>query len=155
MSRLTFRDSKGELWIKDAADIDEQGQICMLTDRLAAYEDIEKSPEEIISSLEDYKDVSQQYSNFVHEMQPLKEAKADGRLVVLPCKVGDAAWKIKAVFSYYSKPMEDRVDRIIISDKEILVCCTSGTKFSTDSIGKTVFLTRAEAEEALKEAQHE
>lgn len=52
--------------------------------QLSAYEDIEKSPEEIISSLEDYKDVSQQYANFVHEMQPLKEAQAEGRLVVLP-----------------------------------------------------------------------
>jgi hypothetical protein len=78
------------------------------------------------------------------------KAKADGRLVVLPCKVGDTIWKIKSVFSYFSKPMEDRVDRIIISNNEILVCCTGGAKFSIDSIGKTVFLTREEAEKALE-----
>ena len=83
------------------------------------------------------------------EIQALVQAKADGRLVVLPCKVGDVVWKIKAVFSYFSKPMEDRVDRIIISNNEILVCCTGGAKFSIDSIGKTVFLTREEAEKAL------
>ena len=47
MSRLTFRDSRGELWIKDAAHVDEQGQICMLTDRLAAYEDTGLEPSEI------------------------------------------------------------------------------------------------------------
>jgi hypothetical protein len=81
----------------------------------------------------------------------LFDAKAEGRLVVLPCKVGDVVWKIKAVFSYFSKPMEDRVERIIISSNEILVCCTSGTKFSVNSIGKTVFLTREEAEKALQE----
>ena len=83
------------------------------------------------------------------EIQALAQAKAEGRLVVLPCKVGDVVWKIKAVFSYFSKPMEDRVDRIIISNNEILVCCTGGAKFSIDSIGKTVFLTREEAEKAL------
>ena len=78
------------------------------------------------------------------------KAKADGRLVVLPCKVGDTIWKIKAAFSYFSKPMEDRVDRIIISNNEILVCCTGGAKFSIDSIGKIVFLSREEAEKALE-----
>ena len=83
------------------------------------------------------------------ELIELVQAKAEGRLVVLPCKVGDVVWKIKAVFSYFSKPMEDRVDRIIISNNEILVCCTGGAKFSIDSIGKTVFLTREAAEKAL------
>lgn len=84
------------------------------------------------------------------ELDELIKAKADGRLIVLPCKVGDTIWKIKAVFSYFSKPMEDRVERIIITNSEILVYCTSGTKFSVNSIGKTVFLTREEAEKALE-----
>ena len=87
------------------------------------------------------------------QLQELAKAKADGRLVVLPCKVGETIWKIKAVFSYFSKPMEDRVERIIISSNEILVCCTSGTKFSVNSIGKTVFLTREEAEKVLEAKQ--
>ena len=87
------------------------------------------------------------------EVEELAQAKKEERLVVLPCKVGDTIWKIKAVFSYSSKPMEDRVDRIIISNNEILVCCTGGAKFSIDSIGKTVFLTREEAEAALRKEQ--
>ena len=61
--RLTHRDSKGDVWIKDAAHVDEQGQICMLSDRLAAYEDSGLSPEEV---------------------QKMARAKAEGRLVVLP-----------------------------------------------------------------------
>lgn len=85
----------------------------------------------------------------LEQLQELAKAKTEGRLVVLPCKVGDTIWKIKAVFSYFSKPMEDRVERIIISSNEILVCCTSGTKFSVNSIGKTVFLTKEAAEKAL------
>ncbi len=84
------------------------------------------------------------------EVQELAKAKTEGRLVVLSCKVGDAVWKIKSAFSYFTKPMEDRVERIIIYKNEILVCCTSGTKFSVNSIGKTVFLSREEAEKALE-----
>ena len=133
----------------------ESSILLKISNRLAAYEDIGKSPEEIISTIEDYKDVSQQYANFVHEMQPLKEAKAEGRLMVLPCKVGDAIWKIKSAFSYFAKPMEDRVERIIISKNEILVCCTSGTKFSIDCVGKIVFISREEAEKALEGASHD
>jgi hypothetical protein len=99
-----------------------------------------------------------QHAKILHDMrraneeaQELTKAKADGRLAVLPCKAGDTIWKIKAVFSYFSKPMEDRVERIIITNSEILVYCTSGTKFSVNSIGKTVFLSREEAEKALQE----
>lgn len=97
--------------------------------RLAAYEESGLSPEEV---------------------QELAKAKAEGRLMVLPCKVEDAVWKIKSTFSYFTKPMEDRVERIIIYKNEILVCCTSGAKFSIGSVGKTAFLSRKEAEKALE-----
>lgn len=59
--RLTHRDSKGDVWIKDAAHVDEQGQICMLSNRLAAYEDSGLSPEQV---------------------RELAKAKTDGRLVL-------------------------------------------------------------------------
>lgn len=153
--RLTHRSKYGIAYTKIAANESNMVDVgeCYtgrIIDRLAAYEDSGLSPEEIISTTEDYKDVSQQYANFVHEMQPLKEAKAEGRLMVLPCKVGDAIWKIKSAFSYFTKPMEDRVERIIIYKNEILVCCTSGAKFSIGSVGKAVFLSREEAEKALE-----
>ena len=123
--RLTKRNSNGDV----ASHVDPQKRHMLFVNRLAAYEDSGLSPEQV---------------------QELVKAKEDGRLVVLPCKVGDTIWKIKAVFSYFSKPMEDRVERIIITNSEILVYCTSGTKFSVNSIGKIVFLTREEAEKALE-----
>ena len=85
-----------------------------------------------------------------HIKRYLHELEHEKRLVVLPCKAGDVVWKIKSTFSYFTKPMEDRVERIVISSNEILVCCTSGAKFSIGSIGKTVFLSREEAEKALE-----
>lgn len=112
--------------IKEKSDFDGLAEAI---NRLAAYKDSGLSPDEV---------------------QELAKAKAEGRLMVLSCKAGDAVWKIKSAFSYFTKPIEDRVERIIISSNEILVCCTSGTKFSIGSVGKAVFLSREEAEKALE-----
>lgn len=132
--RLTHRSKYGIAYTKIAVNESNMVDVgeCYtgrIIDRLAAYEDSGLPPEQV---------------------QELAKAEAEGRLVVLPCKAGDTVWKIKSAFSYFTKPMEDRVDRIIIYKNEILVCCTSGAKFSIDSVGKIVFLTREEAEKALE-----
>ena len=127
--RLTKRDENGNAYYDWGCLNRNHWVLGRYVDRLAEYEDSGLSPDEV---------------------QELAKAKADGRLVVLPCKVGDAVWKIKSAFSYFTKPMEDRVERIIIYKNEILVCCTSGAKFSIGSVGKTVFLTREAAEKALE-----
>ena len=85
------------------------------------------------------------------EQAELVKLIEEGRLVYLPCKVGDTVWKIKSVFSYFTKPMEDRIDLIKIFRSETIVTCTSGVKFNIDKIGKIVFLTPEEAEQKLKE----
>jgi len=178
IERLTYREELGVVLVKGvdekrchvhctekrhSGDIAEDCMNCEINkafERLAEYEDTKLSPKAIIE-LNDFEKTQcakllaklGEYINSglsPEEVQELAKAKADGRLVELPCKVGDTVWKIKSVFSYFSKPMEDRVDRIIISNNEILACCTSGTKFSIGIIGKTVFLTREEAEKALE-----
>jgi len=166
--RLTRRTESGIAYTKIPANPSNMIDVgeCYtgrIIDHLAAYEDSGLSPEDILG-LKDYgiryTELEKRYREALKEADGLEQkldqyneltkAKADGRLVVLPCKAGDVVWKIKAVFSYFSKPMEDRVERIIISSNEILVCCTSGTKFSVNSIGKTVFLSREAAEKALE-----
>ena len=65
-------------------------------------------------------------------------AEEEGRLVVLPCKVGDAVYKI-----IYQR---DNFD-----DQPYSIITTVNFKYEMiDQIGKTVFLTREEAEKALK-----
>ena len=131
--RLTHRDSKGDVWIKDAAHVDEQGQICMLSDRLATYEDSGLSPEEV---------------------QKMARAKVEGRLVVLPCNVGDTVYRI---ISYKCNAVCNKLNACNsfiykgCKQAEFYVC--SGTFQFNDIgwIGKTVFLTREEAEKALQE----
>ena len=78
----------------------------------------------------------------------LADADRAGRLVVLPCKVGDAAyWLHNGIIT------ECRVHRIQMNRTGLFICLKSKVShgaFRMDSIGKTVFLTREEAEAALK-----
>ena len=74
----------------------------------------------------------------VDRMKELAEADKDGRLVVLPCKVGDTVYRIfnppsrEPVISAHTLMSVDYIVRWI------------------DKFGKTVFLTREEAERALE-----
>lgn len=81
----------------------------------------------------------------------LAEADKDGRVVILPCKVGDELWT-------FCNTLFKRVYSFQVSD----VCTLNGWTvlnahkfgpFSPEDIGKTVFLTREEAEEALQEME--
>ena len=74
----------------------------------------------------------------ISRLVELAEADKDGRVVVLPCKVGDTVWRIKRTFETYpdkSKPYIEP-DAFLLQD--------------VFNIGKTVFLTREEAEKAMK-----
>ena len=71
------------------------------------------------------------------------EANAEGRLLILPCKVGDTVWKI----------VRHRVDVSGYRMEWEWETYIEAVKFSIgmfEAIGKTVFLTREEAEAALR-----
>lgn len=85
-------------------------------------------------------------------LRELAEADKDGRVVVLPCKQGDELW------TYGNFPHGREVYRFTVSDVSTLngrtVLNTLG--FGTirpEDIGKTVFLSREEAEKALQEME--
>ena len=81
-------------------------------------------------------------------LRELAEADGEGRCVVLPCKRGDVLW------TFHTYPSE-RVYSFHVTDLSTL---NGRTMLNTDimgvvdarDVGKTVFLTRAEAEKALK-----
>ena len=94
------------------------------------------------------------------QLQEFANAKADGRLVVLPVKVGDTVyiavkeWDARYCLksSFVPCVREGTVAHICISHKGIIVCVTVKGEYSEYyEFGKTVFLTREEAEKALKE----
>ena len=74
----------------------------------------------------------------------------NGRLVVLPCKVGDTVYYIP----FGNNITESKVAQITIEPIEeigVSFLCYGGISFDLRFIGKSVFLTREEAERAIKE----
>lgn len=73
-------------------------------------------------------------------------------VIVLPCKVGDTIYRcgdpIKKVYEWEIEHIEIYFDEIVFVDD-------SDNVFTADDIGKTVFLTRKEAEKALEEMRKE
>ena len=111
--------------------------------------------------------ITQSYSDYpirriVEKLAEYEDAEEQGLLLRLPCKVGDTIWD-----NDYGKPCayaitgfsfgagEDYIDEPV-SLKEV-VCYYSNYSgsitgsFAVSEIGKTVFLTKAEAENKLKE----
>ena len=88
------------------------------------------------------------HGELTERIRELLQAEQDGRLLVLPCKVGDELWS----FSTYPTA---RVYGFTVTDistlngRTVLNTLGCGTLWERD-IGKTVFFTREEAEKALE-----
>ena len=81
-------------------------------------------------------------------LRELAEADKAGRLMVLPCKVGDGLW------TFCSHPVEQVysftvTDISTLNGRTMLDTSRCGVIDARD-VGKTVFLTREEAEKALE-----
>ena len=85
-------------------------------------------------------------------IRELAEADKDGRVVVLPCKVGDTVWRIVRDGEPHITRDEVR-DMYFADDMTPCVEMVGGRVTFTEKFGKTVFLSRAEAERALQEME--
>ena len=113
--------------------------------RLAAYEDTGLEPEEITAmqhTLDKYHKVA----------DPLLRAQADGRLAVLPCKVGD---KLYRVFDGNISEHEVQNMKYFARQGRLGIDMTPFFPDAGRFIGKTVFLTREEAEKVLEAMKDE
>ena len=86
-------------------------------------------------------------------LRELAEADKDGRVAVLPCKVGDGLW------TFCSHPVEQVysftvTDISTLNGRTMLNTSRCGVIDARD-VGKTVFLTREEAEAALEAMEDE
>ena len=148
MERLTYDFCVGDkhCWQVKGADNLECREVCRnqgengctdcpiakAFDRLAAYEETGLEPEE------------------------LAQAEKKGRLVVLPCDVGDKLYDVtlgevreKIVISL-SMLLSKSVNHLVIHAENFRNAVTS---YELQDIGKTVFLTREAAEAALEERE--
>ena len=164
MERLTFEGNFCDLaQCRDSAC--RQSGTCTMKEvwkRLKAYEDSGCEPEEVLPKdkadeialklmrLADLESLCNYTS-----LRELAEADRDGRVVVLPCKVGDTIYFARANPILQYKVTGYEMGEASISqvrskhvDKETGL--TFNFTFRPSSIGKTVFLTREEAEKAMK-----
>ena len=132
-----------------------------LCERLAAYEDTGLTPEEIKAPFTENTMINlsaQALGVEPSRLRELAEADKDGRMVVLPCKVGDTIYFARANPILRYKVTGYEMGKASISqvrskhvDKETGL--TFNFTFEPGSIGKTVFLSREEAEKALQKME--
>ena len=107
-------------------------------ERLAAYEDIGLTPEEIKAPFTEDAMINlaaQALGVEADRLRELAEADKDGRVVVKPCKVYET----------------DGVRVYEHTVREVIYETAGGPAFDKNAIGKSIFLTRAKAERALQE----
>ena len=123
--------------------------------RLKAYEDTHMMPSDVTSMRMDMAIIAALFNGVdVDRMKELAEADKDGRLVVLPCKVGDTVYEVtsrKTISEYRVKAIRIELFCTFI-EWDIVAGFVDKSIFGVpvDEIGKTVFLTREEAEKALE-----
>lgn len=128
--------------------------------RLAAYEDTRLEPEEIDMDHEAAEQLRHLCRNCdIDRLEELADADRAGRLVVLPCKVGDTLWVTSNPWTgkLLKKPLDACVNGMKMYSHGIYVNLLFDTRkingtrdYEINHIGKTVFLTHEEAEKALE-----
>lgn len=114
-------------------------------ERLKAYEDAGLSPQACAEAREIEETLSGcDYS--ISRMVELMKADKDGRVVVLPCKVGDVLYAAESAPVIPLHVMEVAIYLALEGED-------GGDYERISNIGKTVFLTREEAEKALQEME--
>ena len=115
---------------------------------LRQYLDTGMTPEAFQSFVVFFQDLigNQKASEALDRFRQLAKADKDGRLAVLPCKVGDTVY-----FTLLGKIIEKQVFSIVsFSNSTRIYCSGTSEYFRPEDIGKTFFLTREEAEKALE-----
>lgn len=74
-------------------------------------------------------------------------------VIVLPCKVGQTVYRIVGANSLTPYIYDWQITEIRIYQDELLCIDDSDNPIFVDEIGKTVFLTKEEAEKALAERE--
>ena len=135
-----------------------------LLGRLVEYEDTGLTPEEIKAPFTEDTMINlaaQALGVEPSRLRELAEADKDGRVVVLPCKVGDTVYMIEHIFDIDSGVCDEICARKVIGHggnnlNKLWIIGSGGIgniSIFVSEFGKTVFFTREEAEWALQEME--
>ena len=99
-----------------------------------------KMARDLYGRLKAYEDIAELCGGF-GRLREFAEADKDGRVLILPCKLGTKVYRIRyKIADYPDKP-------------DLEIADTWFTPEYREDIGKTVFLAREEAEKALQEME--
>ena len=115
---------------------------------------------EIYHQLKIYEDIAELCGGFAR-LRELAEADKDGRCVVLPCKVGDTVYMLERIFDIDNGVCDEICARKVIGHggnklNKLWLIGSGGicnVSIFVSEFGKTVFLTREEAERAIQEME--
>ena len=119
-----------------------------------------KMARDLYGRLKAYEDIAELCGGF-DRLRELAEADKDGRVVVLPCKVGDTVYTNNRVLGADNAMHDEICTRRIKGyggnalNKVWLIANGDYCDFSIfpSEVGKTVFLTHEEAERAMEEME--
>ena len=142
MDRLTYRDKDGMAMMKERGGWKSGG-----IDRLAAYEDTGLEPEDLKKAFNEtaiIKLAAQALNTTPDHLRDIIKADQDGLLVVLPCKAGSLIYvgRKPAIITRFFGYVRERYFHAVFCDEN------KGIDIPFEELGKTVFLTREEAEAA-------
>ena len=159
MERLTKRLESGTV-VMDCDACKAKNAICTmkscrnrLKDRLAAYEDTGLEPDAVnaikhslmgksIAEIKEFEGIP------IQRLRELAQAEQDGRLVVLPCKVGDMVYVIGESCDFCETYL-DEPERCMRCEKGHYVEERGFELWMLSELNESIFLTREEAEAAL------
>ena len=120
---------------------------------LRAYLNTGCTPEECANAVNIIRIAFSDDTSKAERIRKLLKADKEGRLVVLPCKVGDGLW------TFCSYPVEQVYSFTVTDISTLNGRTTLNTSrcgvIDAHDVGKTVFLTREEAEEVLEAMKDE
>lgn len=157
MKRITFEGNFCDISMcrENPCPYDDACTQRQVWERLKQYEDTGLEPEETKDILERYRAFRSAISDETGKPMiswtragEICRAEQDGRLVVLPCKVGDTVYGHNK-----TEVSEYKVSVISLATYNWYLRCQNKNSdfWVTDAdIGRTVYLTREEAEKALK-----
>lgn len=118
-------------------------------ERLKQYEDTGLDPEQCETAKVIIESAFRDDTSKAERIRELLKADEDGRVVISPCKIGDKLYRVfaGAIFEHRVCGMNYFAiqGRWVIDTSPF--CCVES------SIGKTIFLTREEAEKALEDGK--
>lgn len=161
MERLTGRTKAGLAYYKKCFEEPCKGMAesdCALCDyqnvtvceRLAAYEDLGVSPEQLHEVSKLYLEKCEEINRLRAELEEYKSAEEKGLLLRLPCKIKDTVYAI----------VKNKIVKDVVEDYDIWslrnglhlrIKLRTHRNYVIGLFGKDIFLTKEEAEQVLKQ----